>query len=208
MFYKDCYYCNENSIQRCFECSQARIMQEDWIYSLGFYYPRCLKEHETSKWSKAILMAKRQSSILLVFGKILAFYLNGLEHLKPYTLTYVPDFQDGQLFNLPRMQLLATICFSKIEDKKWVSNEKILLQVKSKRKKQRYCSTDKERSENVKGIYAVSGCEKVNGKNIVLLDDVTTSGATLKESKDLLLNAGAREVIGVTLAKTFRNGGA
>lgn len=180
-------------------------MQQDWIYSLGFYYPRCLKEHESSKWSKAILMAKRQSSILLVFGKVLAYYLNGLGHLKPYTLTYVPDFQDGQLFSLPRMQLLATICFSGLADKRWVSAEKIILQVKGKRKKQRYCSTDKERFENVKGIYAVSGCERVEGKNIVLLDDVTTSGATLKEARDLLLNAGAKNVTGMVLAKTFRN---
>ena len=90
-FYKGCFCCEKNSNERCFECSQARIMKEDWICSLGFYYPRCLKEHENSKWSKAVLMAKRKSSILLVFGKIMAFYLDGLEHLKPYILTYVPD---------------------------------------------------------------------------------------------------------------------
>lgn len=208
-FYEGCLSCafqEQVSYERCFECAETMAIREDWIHSLGFYYPRCLKEHENSKWSKAILMAKRKSSILLVFGKLMAFYLDGLEYLKPYILTYVPDFQEGQLFNLPRMQFLATLCFSKLQDKKWVNMEKVIVQVKTKRRKQRHCHSDKERSENVHGIYAVLDYKRVEGKNIVLMDDVFTSGATMKECASSLLEADAKEVVGITLARTFRKG--
>jgi competence protein ComFC len=57
-----------------------------------------------------------------------------------------------------------------------------------------------ERLKNLKDCFAVKNPETIKGKNIILLDDVTTTGATLSEAKKTLLKAGARKVIGVTLA--------
>ena len=211
-FYEGCLFCafqEQSSCERCFECAEVWALKEKWIHSLGFYYPRKIKEHRDSKWSKAILIAKRNFKILSVFGRITAFYLNELEYLKPYTLTYVPEFQDDcwfNGFNMARMEVLSNIIFSRLQDKRGVTIERILVQVNKKRKKQRYCSTDKERFKNVNGAYLVLNPERIAGKNVVLIDDVLTSGATLKECSDLLVNAGTRNVTGLVLAKTFRGG--
>lgn len=49
-----------------------------------------------------------------------------------------------------------------------------------------------ERQENVKNAFAFEG--NLQGKKIILLDDIITTGATLKECSRALKNAGAEEV--------------
>ena len=58
-----------------------------------------------------------------------------------------------------------------------------------------------ERERNVKKAYAVRRPVKVRGKTLVLVDDVTTTGATLRECVRVLLEAGAEEVRAITLAQ-------
>jgi ComF family protein len=57
-----------------------------------------------------------------------------------------------------------------------------------------------ERLANVVGCFAVSHPERIRGKNIIVLDDVTTTGATLAEARRVLLEAGAREVLALAVA--------
>lgn len=57
------------------------------------------------------------------------------------------------------------------------------------------------RRANVRGVYrAVEDCS-VEGKHILLVDDVTTSGATLSECAACLRAAGAASVTALTLAR-------
>jgi competence protein ComFC len=58
----------------------------------------------------------------------------------------------------------------------------------------------RQRQGNVKGVFG-NVSNDVNGKNIVLVDDVCTSGATLSACAMALKGAGARKVIGFTLAR-------
>lgn len=58
-----------------------------------------------------------------------------------------------------------------------------------------------ERERNAVGAYAVRRPDKVRGKVIVLVDDVTTTGATLRECARVLVEAGAKEVRAITLAQ-------
>lgn len=53
--------------------------------------------------------------------------------------------------------------------------------------------------DNVLGVFEVVG--EVRNKNIILLDDVCTTGATLLEAKRFLKEAGARKVISVVVAR-------
>lgn len=58
----------------------------------------------------------------------------------------------------------------------------------------------KERMENMKGVFGARYPEKILGQNIVLLDDVTTTGSTLREARKALMDAGAKRVICIAIA--------
>ncbi len=58
-----------------------------------------------------------------------------------------------------------------------------------------------ERNENVSGCFIVTRPESIAGKNILLIDDVITSGATLLAAATVLKNAGARKIIALAMAK-------
>jgi competence protein ComFC len=57
-----------------------------------------------------------------------------------------------------------------------------------------------ERHENVSGAFRAKS-EYVTGRNILVIDDVTTTGATLDSCAVALLEAGARSVYGITMAR-------
>lgn len=58
----------------------------------------------------------------------------------------------------------------------------------------------KERQKNLQGCFAVKDMIMVKNRNIILIDDVVTTGSTLFEAKKTLLEAGARAVICFTMA--------
>lgn len=52
-----------------------------------------------------------------------------------------------------------------------------------------------ERVMNISGAYEAS--DEVKGKNIILIDDIYTTGATMAEAARMLRNAGAEVIVGV-----------
>lgn len=59
-----------------------------------------------------------------------------------------------------------------------------------------------ERAKNVKGSMAVSDSARhpMSGKEVIVLDDVYTTGASLFEARRALLSAGAKRVIGIFIS--------
>ncbi len=57
-----------------------------------------------------------------------------------------------------------------------------------------------QREENVRGAFVVTQPELLNGKKLILVDDVVTTGATLSECARMLKQAGAERVLGMTIA--------
>jgi len=57
-----------------------------------------------------------------------------------------------------------------------------------------------ERLENLRNCFSVAKPEAVKNKNVILLDDVTTTGSTIKEAMRVLEAAGAKNVIAFTVA--------
>lgn len=62
----------------------------------------------------------------------------------------------------------------------------------------------KERAENLFGAFAIAPHNTtLRGKNIVLVDDVFTTGATIGEAVKTLKSAGARKIIALTVARAI-----
>lgn len=57
-----------------------------------------------------------------------------------------------------------------------------------------------ERLKNLKDVFKVSNPAKISGKIVILIDDVATTGTTIKEAKRTLKNAGARKIYAYTIA--------
>ena len=70
-------------------------------------------------------------------------------------------------------------------------------------KKQSLTKNKWARRENVRDTY-IADYRKIEGKRIILIDDVCTTGSTMEECAKELKEKGAKSVLGVTLAKTVR----
>lgn len=60
---------------------------------------------------------------------------------------------------------------------------------------------EKEREENMKGVFAYRNPDMVCGKKILLVDDVYTTGATMEEAARVLKESGVNQVWGITVAR-------
>lgn len=66
--------------------------------------------------------------------------------------------------------------------------------------------TLRQRRQNLSGAFSVPEASRVKGRDVLLLDDIYTSGATARACSKALLQAGARSVWVVTLARAQREG--
>lgn len=61
--------------------------------------------------------------------------------------------------------------------------------------------TRQQRRENLRGAFAIGDPAEVKGRNLLLVDDVLTTGATADECARILLRAGAKQVLVATVAR-------
>ncbi|MFZ0773208.1 MAG: ComF family protein [Candidatus Sulfotelmatobacter sp.] len=67
--------------------------------------------------------------------------------------------------------------------------------------------TRHQRRENVRGAFGVAQPEAVKGRDVLLVDDVYTTGATVSECARVLRRAGATKVWVATVARTLKASG-
>lgn len=58
-----------------------------------------------------------------------------------------------------------------------------------------------KRRKNVMGVYETAEQELVDGKTVLLVDDIVTTGSTLSECASVLKAAGAKKILALTLAR-------
>ena len=82
----------------------------------------------------------------------------------------------------------------------WSVAPETLLQKTKDNVAQSSLSSREERQKNVVGAYVAVNEDKIKGQRILLIDDILTTGATLREAARVLREAGAEKVICATLA--------
>lgn len=75
--------------------------------------------------------------------------------------------------------------------------------IKIKETKNQVDLTEKERRKNIKNAFFVKNKEKILNKEIVLVDDVFTTGSTLEECARVLKESGVKKAIGIVVAKAL-----
>ena len=62
-----------------------------------------------------------------------------------------------------------------------------------------------ERQQNIIGTFKIKDKQLIKGKDVLLIDDVITTGATTSECAKVLIDAGARQVDVLSVAHTALN---
>jgi ComF family protein len=65
--------------------------------------------------------------------------------------------------------------------------------------------TTRQRRQNVRGVFKVADPSAVHGRQVVIVDDILTTGATARAAAQSLIRAGAASVFVATLARARRN---
>jgi ATP-dependent DNA helicase RecQ len=76
------------------------------------------------------------------------------------------------------------------------------LQKKRQTQEQKVFENSYLKSDNVKDAFTYVYPDEVNGKSVLLIDDIFDSGATVKEAGKLLTNLGALKIAPIVIART------
>jgi len=178
-------------------CNKCRkLVTIKWLYSLGMY---------DEYWSHLIKAFKYtpRPDLGKFLAKMLADSLREFPHMKEIdSVCAVPIFRHKEAkrgFN--QAEIIAHEVAQHLE-LHYLPGQ--LVQINSNR--DQIGLNLEERFRNVQGIYSVPEDFTLKGKSVLLVDDVTTSGATLNSAAAALLTAGARSVAAATLAMALEDG--
>ena len=208
VFPENCLGCKKSGVYLCGDCLAEAPPAErptlSWIYPIYDYRAPTIKK------SIAFLKYKGRRKIVDVFASVL--YGRMLEELAD--LSVMENFTNPILSPVPlspkrykeRAFNQSEILSRKIKDLDKDNNFIFIENILVKPKDTKHQAEIKDRSArllNLAGSFSINSKydpEFIKGKNIILIDDVTTTGATLLEARKVLKAAGARKVIAFTIA--------
>jgi len=172
------------------------------------------------------LKYKSFKNISPILGKILENYLKSIYEnckleIKNYILVPIPlhpkrqkqrGFNQSELlakflserFNIPIISPLKRIKETKPQAQfnKSKNKNSILRRIsKILKENEPLMPNYEKRRKNISGAFLIINSKIVRDKNIILIDDVYTSGATMSEASILLKNNGANKIIALVVAK-------
>lgn len=189
-----CIYCKRPSIFGLTHLSCSKTHNIDGLLSI-YHYNTILKKViknikyrlATQVWQELYKTIEPQAITKLGFYKKLSQDLV----IQPIPLSKIKYNERG--FN---QAYFISIFFQKILHFPIVD----LLTRKKERSSQAQLKNKKARYLNIKGTFAINSIP-VTTKNIILIDDIVTSGSTVKEATKILKKSGVKKVYVLALAK-------
>lgn len=167
-----------STIDTCGECLKEPPSYEKHISS--YYYNGAIREIVLS-----FKVLKRYPFYLLIGKRIAKLVKNKFKDINFHFLTYIPTpYTRRILRGFSPAELIAKKC-----SKELLIPLKQLLKLNKHPKPQKNLSA-KERKENLKGAFRCS--ENLKGKNVLLVDDIFTTGTTVEEAAKVLKKCGAK----------------
>ena len=203
-----CILCGKTGTDLCLNCLKdspsAERESAKWIFPLYDY------RHPVIKKSLWLLKYRGKKRLVNVFAEIL--YEKILEELSD--LSVMENFHNAILIPIPLSpkryrergyNQAELICreLIKINNLRHGVDLKLENNILTKSKNTEHQARIKDRRarlKNLSGSFAVKNEGLIKNKNIILIDDITTTGATLAEAKKILKQAGVRKVIAFTVA--------
>lgn len=190
-----CIICKEEDcFGICEHCKESiktiDISYQDKIISYG-YYGGALKE--------LILRFKYKSNFTAgdILAGFLEDYITKNFNYKEYIITYIPlskKSKKARGFN--QCEYIAR----KIARDLCIEASEVL--IKGRETKEQKTLKKDERYENIKDAFKLKDGVSLEECNIILIDDVTTTGATINEAYRLLKKSKVKEIKLLTLAKS------
>lgn len=205
VFPTKCLSCGQSGTDLCERCLIESPTAErecaKWIFPLYDY------RHPAVKRAVWLLKYKGKKGLAKVFAEVL--YGRLLEELAD--LFILENFREPILIPIPlspsryrergyNQAELICRALSRVDNG---INFKLINNVLSKpinTVHQAHIENRTKRLKNIIGSFTIKNAELIKGKNIILIDDVITTGATLGEAKRILKLNGARKIIAFTIA--------
>jgi len=206
VFPVNCLSCGKEGSDLCLKCLSdspaAERESANWIFPLFDY------RHIPVKKSIWLLKYKGKKRIAGIFAEVM--YGKIIEELSE--LSVMKNFREPILIPIPLSKKryrergynqAELICEKLVEIDEKNNNFKLEKNTLIKIKETEHQANIKERRDRLKNLsdsFSVKNSKMIEGKNIILIDDVTTTGATLSEAKKILKQYGAKKVIAFTVA--------
>lgn len=207
LFPEKCICCGKVDNILCSACLSQIPRPErdlpDYIYATFEYRNQFIKKLLTDA------KYRKRFSGLNIFGNVL--HSTMLEIINEYTelsnysriiVIPVPISQKRyKTRGFNQAEILVNEIFKNTEDLNIIKSNNIIFKTKNKTPQ----ASIKNRHDRLKspiGTFEINPNKKdrLNGALCIIVDDITTTGATISEMRRILLKSGAKEVIGLTVA--------
>jgi competence protein ComFC len=194
----ECITCGAKGFDICSACVEntlpPKLSNYDWITSFGNYHDPIIKD---IMWHIKKYPNGRAAQILAkAFGEMIR---NRPEDPTSWILIPIPiskkrfrerGYNQAELIAQPLAKTFGLKTSSKILFKSKHTN------------KQGTAKSKEDRAHNILGSFEIVKKYQnfIQNKNIILIDDITTTGSTLIEAREILLHAGVKRVIAWTIA--------